>query len=444
MRGSLLAPDTVASQAGYAAEAAPRCVLPTVVGSARSKGLVVATGTPEHYVGHAAEDRRGLLTMSRPDGAAHAALAPFASIECRTRRVRNGLVEDWQAMEQLWSHLFFNQLQVACQDMPVLLAMPHHTPREGSAATARATWFILRPHPCAAPSILPSGACPLTQPHPLRRAKAAEILFEKFSLPALHMQDSSTLALYSTGQTNGLVVDSGLHVTSAVPVFEGFAVRRHAVKSCIAGHSLDRYLHTQLDSRGFSFTTPAELDMVREVKELKGFVSEDYAAALDEAQVVSQGKKAFQAGYMLPDGTEVELNEERFRTPELLFNPALWDAASEDVLDKDGVTVFSALGLHQIAFRAIENVDGDLRPEMYRHVVMAGGTCMFQGMAGRLYNELQAQYRSEYPNEVAVTTNVTCSPDAMYATWLGGSMFGALPTLSSMMVPPVAFVPVAT
>lgn len=253
-------------------------------------------------------------------------------------------------------------------------------------------------------------------------------------MQGLYTPDSSVLALYSCGQTNGLVVDSGLHVTSAVPVFEGYPLARHVMKSHIAGDCLDRFMHTQLLDRGFSFTTPKELDMVREIKELKGFVCEDYEETLEAAGNVQDGQKVFQANYVLPDGTEVELAEERFRTPELLFNPKLWKESSENVLDKDGVTVFSALGMHELAFEAIQNVDAEVRNEMYNRIVLSGGTSMFQGLPGRLYQELLGLYRQKFPNEVAVSTNVLHSPDAVYATWLGGSIFGTLPMLPSMLV----------
>ncbi len=49
-----------------------------------------------------------------------------------------------------------------------------------------------------------------------------------FNIPAFYMSLPSVLSLYSLGKTTGTVLDSGHCVTSAVPIYEGFAVS-HAI-----------------------------------------------------------------------------------------------------------------------------------------------------------------------------------------------------------------------
>lgn len=61
------------------------------------------------------------------------------------------------------------------------------------------------------------------------RERAAQILFETFNVPALFMSVQAVLALYASGRTTGIVLDSGDGVTHAVPVFEGFTMP-HAVR----------------------------------------------------------------------------------------------------------------------------------------------------------------------------------------------------------------------
>lgn len=62
--------------------------------------------------------------------------------------------------------------------------------------------------------------------NPLKnREKSAEIFFETFNIPALHIQMQAVLSLYSTGRTTGVVLDSGDGVTHVVPIFEGFAIQ---------------------------------------------------------------------------------------------------------------------------------------------------------------------------------------------------------------------------
>ena len=49
-----------------------------------------------------------------------------------------------------------------------------------------------------------------------------EIMFENFNVPSLYISISAVLALYSSGRTTGIVVDSGAGVTNTVPIYEGF------------------------------------------------------------------------------------------------------------------------------------------------------------------------------------------------------------------------------
>ena len=56
------------------------------------------------------------------------------------------------------------------------------------------------------------------------REKMAEVMFEKFNVPALYVNIQAILSLYSTGRTTGIVMDSGDGVSHVVPVYEGQSV----------------------------------------------------------------------------------------------------------------------------------------------------------------------------------------------------------------------------
>ena len=49
----------------------------------------------------------------------------------------------------------------------------------------------------------------------------SEIMFEQFNVPAMYVAIQAVLALYSSGRTSGMVMDSGDGVTHAVPIYEG-------------------------------------------------------------------------------------------------------------------------------------------------------------------------------------------------------------------------------
>lgn len=47
------------------------------------------------------------------------------------------------------------------------------------------------------------------------------MLFETFNVPKMYVAQQPLLGLLSIGRTQGLVLDSGLEATYAVPIFEG-------------------------------------------------------------------------------------------------------------------------------------------------------------------------------------------------------------------------------
>lgn len=142
-------------------------------------------------------------------------------------------------------------------------------------------------------------------------------MFEVFNVPCLYVNVQAVLALYSSGRTTGVVLDSGEGISHTVPIYEGYAIPHAIQKILLAGKDLTEYLREILKERGLNFTTPAELEIVRDIKETMTVVVSDYNEAMKDAEE----SHACEKNYELPDGRKILIGNERFRCPEILFNP---------------------------------------------------------------------------------------------------------------------------
>jgi len=302
------------------------------------------------FIGKKAQEIRGLLKIKYP--------------------LEHGIVTDWTEMEKIWQYLYSEELKTSPEEHPVLLTEAPLNPVKN-------------------------------------REEAAQILFETFNVPALYISIQAVLALYASGRTTGLILDSGDGVTHAVPVYEGFALKHSIRRIDLAGRDVTEHLQLLLRKSGCYFHTSAEKEVVRTIKEKTCYISKN--PAKEEEQ---ENYKIDE--YKLPDGNTIKLNTERYKAPEILFKPE--------------IIGLEYPGIPQVIIDSITKSDLDLREKLYGSIVLSGGSTLYKGFCDRLLLEL----KNLAPKDVKI--KMYSQPERKYSTWIGGSILSSLATFSKMYV----------
>ncbi|KAG2382441.1 hypothetical protein C9374_005643 [Naegleria lovaniensis] len=335
------------TKVGFTGEDSPSSVFPTVVGKAnqgRLQSIPTLNGTNREMIGDE---------------------AVCATYNTLFSPIRHGIIQDYDRIEKILHHCFYNELRVEPEDHPVIMSTRVHAPKA-------------------------------------QHEKLTQIMFETFAVPGFYIAQSTLLSMFAAGRNTGIVLDCGDGVTSVETLSNGYHTKIAAKRVNMGGSDLDEYLATLLQERGYYFSTSAELHVVKQIKEKLSYCALDLDAELQTDRMSSKLEKA----YELPDGNVISISNERFRCMEALFNPSL--IGREDV------------GIHEMVFNAIQKCDLGVRKDFYGNILLSGGSTFSEGFSDRLVKEIT----SLAPASILV--KVVSPPERKYSVWIGGSILGDL------------------
>lgn len=340
-------------KSGLAGEEQPKRIEANVVGRPKMHGIMVGIDQKDVFVGDEAIQKKNMLKLECP--------------------IEQGIIKNWDDMEKFWHHIFEDTLRVKAEEHPVLLTEAPLNPKQN-------------------------------------RERMTQIMFESFNVPCLYVSVQAVLALYSSGRTSGLVLDSGDSVSHTVPIYEGYAVPHAVQRVSLAGKHLTEYLRQSLSRKGNQLSTYTELDIARDIKERLCYAVTNYDEAFKEANESHGCEK----NYDLPDGKKILIGSERFKCPEVLFTPTIAGLELE--------------GLPKYCYDSVMKCDVDVRKELLQNVILAGGSTLFEGMGERMWQELHQLAPSN------TKIKLLAPPERKYSTWLGGSILASLSTFQTMWI----------
>jgi len=308
--------------------------------------------------------------------------------------VRDGLIVNWDMLEELWEHccitylrLNHNASPLNLSDFPLLLAEKPYTP-------------------------------------PSSRYRLCEMMFEKYNTPAMFFSKDAVLSCYACGKTGGLVLDIGGSGSVVSPVQDGWIEQKGVCRSLVGGRMIDaqvqriikkanltplfRLDRTVVDSidvtDGRAFETTLKQNLCRVHPSFDAFKRLEVARDLKETlcrmsdSTLLEGDSRYCSiplvPYELPDGTKVAVNIERFQMAELLIDPSVIDLQDNHDFDTlypqlpNSITVPGSLeGIPKIMSDAVARCDHDMQAMLLKDIVLTGGSSSIDGLQERIRTE---------------------------------------------------------
>jgi len=237
----------------------------------------------------------------------------------------------------------------------------------------------------------------------------SQILFEKMNIPALIFAKQPLLSLISTGYSTGIVLESGSDITQSCVSYEGYLIENSCLRFDYGGKDVSNTLNILLKQRNSDINYINYFDDIKVLNDIKE--KQCYIKTLkdDNEDFVSVHSE-----YILPDGSKLNLQDEKILAPEILFNNKL---------------IFQEyFPFHEMVINSIDKCDVNIKGKLYKTIVMSGGNTKFKGIEEKMKTNLSYLI----PRGVDIKLRMQENPELN--CWNGGNIVASLSTFNKMLV----------
>jgi actin-related protein len=249
------------------------------------------------------------------------------------------------------------------------------------------------------------------------------LFIDELNFKGLAMINSSSLSLFATGKTTGVIVQCGECRTYTVPIYEGFPLYHALNKARVGGRDITDIFRAGVEENKIAIRG-GDIHTLRQIKEKTCSVpiEFDYNYYLDEnnQDIIKKETQLFK----LPDEKIVSIpRRTRIIASELLFTPEVF----EEKKNENGI-----INLITGSIKKTEMIDKKFKENLIENIVLSGGTTMMEGFADRVYNDL---YNFKDPSlELEYEPIVIAENNRAIGKWIGMSMIASMSAFDKLFI----------
>ena len=233
------------------------------------------------------------------------------------------------------------------------------------------------------------------------RINIAKVLFDKHKVENIFFASQPILSLFSTSSTSGAVLETGDGVTQSCIIYEGYAIPGSYKRINLGGKEVTEYLQYLLNKKGYELNNSDGFQITKKIKE-------------ELCEINNNNNNLENKNYKLPDRSIIEIRQERFLAPEILFNPLLRE--------------YEYPGIPEILFESINKTNVDLKLQLYDSILLSGGNTNIKGIKERIYKEI----KKLAPKNAKVRLHTPSNPEN--TAWIGANIISSLDISKDMWI----------